>query len=153
MRAVDPRRSDAFIGLGLLALCGFMAWQTSLIRSVGSGGAAGPTLVPWIMIAGTALLSLLMIVRALRRPAGPEENAPMMPSWGTLGRMTLFFLMLIGYAVAFSTLGYLGSTLIVFVAGLWLFGERRLLVLALVPLVVTGAVYLGFTRLLNVWLP
>ena len=101
-----------------------------------------------LLLAAAATL-LLGLLAGSPAPAQGIE----MPDRATLGRMAVFLAILIAYAAAFMTLGYLPSTLAVFVAGLWLFGERRPLVLILVPVAVTAVVYLGFTRFLNVWLP
>lgn len=141
-------RGDGVIGIGLLGLCAFMAWRTSLISAVGTSGSAGPTLIPWMMIGGIAILSVCLI---FRDPAG--RPVPARLSRAAMLRIAGLLVLLIAYAAAFSTLGYLVSTLVTFVAGLALFGERRPLVLLLVPAAVTVAVYFGFTRMLNVWLP
>jgi putative tricarboxylic transport membrane protein len=103
------------------------------------------------MIGGIALLSLGLIVRDLLRGEGGEAIA--VPDRAILAKMGLFTLLMIAYAALFMTLGYLPSTAIVFVIGLLLFNERRISVLIIFPLVMTGAIYLGFTRVLGVWLP
>ncbi|WP_088736290.1 MULTISPECIES: tripartite tricarboxylate transporter TctB family protein [unclassified Thioclava] len=150
---MNEGKSDIWIGFGLLALCAFAAWRSLLVRTVETGTIAGATFMPWLMIGGLAILALVMIARALRR-GGLTGGAQIdMPDRGTLVRMGLLTVLLIAYAAAFMTLGYLASTVIVFVLGLLLFRERRPLVLILVPIVLTGAIYLGFTRLLQVWLP
>jgi putative tricarboxylic transport membrane protein len=103
------------------------------------------------MIGGIALLSLGLIVRDLLRGEGGEAIA--VPDRAILAKMGLFTLLMIAYAALFMTLGYIPSTAIVFVIGLLLFNERRIFVLIIFPLVMTGAIYLGFTRVLGVWLP
>lgn len=147
------RKSDVRIGIGLLMFCSFAAWRSLLVSSAGVGATAGPTFVPWIMIAGISLLSVAMIVRALAERSAKDERTLVMPDQATLKRMAIFAVLLIAYAVAFMKVGYLASTLVVFALGLWLFGERRWIVLIAVPIAVIGAVYLGFTQLLQVWLP
>lgn len=148
------QRSDVIIGAGLLGLCAFMAWRTSLMRPVGAGSGPGPTLIPWIMIGGIALLSLWLIVRPMRGTgATVAGDAAIGLSHDATIRLTCLAVLLVGYAIAFTTIGYLGSTVLVFIAALALFGERRPFVLLLVPAAVTGAIYWGFTQLLNVWLP
>ncbi len=153
MSHLDSRRSDALIACGLLAFCGFAAWRTTLVKTPGTATTMGPTFVPWLMIGGIAVLSLFLLFRALRGRGAREEGRIEMPDRPTLIRMAIFLVILVAYAAAFMTAGYIASTLAVFVAGLWLFGERRPLVLILVPIAVTAIVYLGFTRFLNVWLP
>lgn len=112
---------------------------------------AGTSFLPWLMIGGIALLSLVLIARALLR-TGVVETIQV-PDRLTLAKIGFFALLMIAYAAGFMTLGYIPSTVIVFVAGLLLFKERRIFILIIFPLVMTGVIYLGFTRVLGVWLP
>ena len=98
-----------------------------------------------------ALLAVVLIARALLRIK--EVETIQVPDRATLLKMGLFMLLMIAYASVFMTLGYIPSTAIVFIAGLLLFKERRISVLIVFPLVMTGAIYLSFTRVLGVWLP
>lgn len=150
MSEVRQNKSDVWIGSGILAFCAFAAWRTLRVKAQSSGTIAGPAFLPWVMIAAVSALSIWMILRALRSSTDLRIE---MPDRATLGRMALFSLVLVAYAAAFMPLGYLISTVAVFVAALLLFGERNWLVLTLFPVAMTGAVYLGFTKALQVWLP
>ncbi|MBN2752997.1 MAG: tripartite tricarboxylate transporter TctB family protein [Rhodospirillaceae bacterium] len=144
-------RIDIVIGVGLLFLCAFSAWRTLGIRPPIGGTIAGPSFLPWIMIGGLVLLSLMLIGRAVvRNDDGIRVD---MPNRALLMKMAVFVLVMTAYAAAFMTVGYLPSTLCVFFAGLLLFGERRPPVLVLFPIIMTGIIYYGFTRALGVWLP
>lgn len=152
MTGLSAQKSDIWIGISLLCFCAVAAWRTSLIRTVPGGATTGPAFVPWLMIGVIALLSVLLILRAILRPAEGAARIEM-PSGTTLAKMAMFVVILVLYAVAFMSVGYLISTIIVFTLTLWLFGERRIAVLALLPAAMTGAVYVGFTQFLDVWLP
>ena len=145
------RNPDIVISFGLLLFCGFAAWRTLHVKVPPEDTIAGTTFVPWLMIGGIALLSLGLIVRTILR--APSTDTIQMPDRATLVRMGLFTLLMIAYAFAFMTVGYIPSTLAVSVCGLLLLKEYRLPVLVLFPLVMTGAIYLGFTQSLGVWLP
>ncbi len=145
------RNPDIVIGVGLLFFCVFAAWRTLKVTVPPEGTIAGTSFVPWLMIGGIVVLSLVLIARAVRRAAAAETIR--VPDRATLARMGLFTLLMIGYAFMFMKVGYLVSTLVTFVLGLILFRESRLVVLVLFPLVMTGAIYLGFTKSLGVWLP
>ena len=145
------RSPDVVIGLGLLLFSAFAAWRTLGVRVPPEDTIAGTTFVPWLMIGGIVLLSIGLIARAILCSAVAE--AVEMPGRPILIRMGLFALLMVAYAFSFMTVGYLPSTLAVFVAGLLLLRESRLPVLVLFPLVMTGAIYLGFTQWLGVWLP
>ncbi len=143
--------SDIAIGIGLLLLCGFAAWQTTGIKVPPEDTIAGTSFLPWLMIGGIGLLSLALSARALLRSA--REESVEIPGRRTLAKMGLFTALMIAYAASFMTVGYIPSTAVVFVLGLLLFNERRIAVLIIFPLVMTGVIYLGFTRVLGVWLP
>ncbi len=147
-------KSDILIGGGLLAFCAFGAWRTLLIRDVHSGTVAGPSFVPWLMIGAVVLLALVLIGRGVRQQvaAGGGVKA-IRPESGALIKIALFALLLVAYAAAFYPVGYIPSTLVTFVAGLWLLGERKILHLLVFPCVMTIGVYYAFTELLSVWLP
>lgn len=143
--------SDRVIGIGLLLFCAFAAWRTAGIKVPPEATIAGTSFLPWLMIGGIALLSLALIARTLLRTGRVGTIA--VPNRATLVKMGLFTLLMVAYAAAFMTVGYVPSTLVVFVAGLLLFKERRIFVLIVFPLVMTGAIYFCFTRFLGVWLP
>ncbi|WP_119309604.1 tripartite tricarboxylate transporter TctB family protein [Cohaesibacter haloalkalitolerans] len=153
MTTVSERKSDMWIGGGLLIFCAISAWLTLSIKQGMINSVAGPSMVPWIMIGGTAILALMMIFRAKAAEQGKEEKTISMPDVRTLVIMLAFVLLLIAYALAFYPIGYIPATLVTFFVGLWLLGERRWLVFVLFPAIMTCAVYFGFTELLSVWLP
>ena len=154
MSTISPRKSDMWIGGGLLAFCIVVAWFTLFIKRGMTSSVAGPSMIPWLMIAVIALLSLVLMGRSIRSEReGVVEEGIAMPDMRTLLIMLGFVLLLVAYAAAFYPVGYIPATLITFVVGLWLLGERRWYILVLFPLVMTFAVYFGFTHLLSVWLP
>ena len=150
MTSVGQKRSDVVIGCGLLLFCSFAAWRSLRIPSRGGSSLTGAAFLPWLMIAAIALLSVWLILRALRQNTNLRIE---MPDRTTLRRMALLVLVFLVYAAAFMPVGYLVSTVAVFIAALWLFGERNWKVLVLFPTAMTGVVYLGFTQALKVWLP
>ena len=152
MADIAESKADIWIGAGLLAFCGFASWRTLYVKQGFSATAAGPSFVPWLMIGGIAALSLVLIARALMREADPDARV-LMPGRRTLAAMGAFAVLMVGYAAAFMPLGYLPSTIVTFILGLLLLGERNWLIVILFPVAMTGAVYFGFTELLSVWLP
>ncbi|WP_253383469.1 tripartite tricarboxylate transporter TctB family protein [Notoacmeibacter sp. MSK16QG-6] len=141
-----------WIGCGLLAFCGFASWRTTFIKQGFNPGAAGPSFVPWLTIALIGMLSLVLIVRALRMENEAAANIAI-PGRRVLLAMAGFTFLMIGYAASFMPIGYLPSTLATFILGLLLLGERNWLIIVLFPVGMTLAIYYGFTKLLSVWLP
>ena len=153
--------SDAIIGCGLLAFSAFAAWRTFYIKGQSASTIAGPSFLPWLMLGAITILSLMLILRARSSvapvPAEGDErsvdNQDTTIKRRNLLRIGLFALMLTAYSAAFMPLGYLPATLLVFIAGMLLMGERSPVKFLVLPVLITGAVWFGFTRLLQVWLP
>ncbi|WP_319412604.1 tripartite tricarboxylate transporter TctB family protein [uncultured Cohaesibacter sp.] len=169
---MSGKRSDIFIATGLLIFCLILALFTLRIPSVSAGTSAGPSFVPWLMLGCIAVFSLLMIVSNLisakrQSPAAAigeapgeatgeadtEKEADARLAKGTALRIAVFILLLLAYATLFMSLGYLITTLSIFIAGMFLLGERKLLSLVILPGIIVAAIYYGFTEYLNVWLP
>lgn len=150
MLEINQAKSDRWIGFILLGVCVFVAWNTIGMRGQAGNTIAGTAFVPWIMIGSLAIFSIALILRSFKEPIGDFIE---MPSKATFIKMIAFTAILITYAAVFMSVGYLLSTYVVFVVGLALFGERKPLTLLILPVVMTGGVYLGFTKLLKVWLP
>lgn len=155
-------RSDIVIGAALLVFSAFAAWRTLRIPGSGGGGTvANASFLPWIMIGAIALLAAILIVRASRpvvadhvmTEAEVEREGAYRPNTANLLRILAFVILLTVYCAAFMTVGYLPATFFVFVAGMLLMGERRPLMLLVLPALITLAVWYGFTRFLQVWLP
>ncbi|PRD42892.1 C4-dicarboxylate ABC transporter permease [Phyllobacterium phragmitis] len=154
--------SDVAVGCGLLAFSAFAAWRSLGIRGQSAGTIAGPSFLPWLMIGAIIILSLMLVLRARRAAAAASAEAGSRPAPVDHGggmkrrdllRIALFAAMLVAYSAAFMPLGYLPATLIVFIAGMLLMGERSPLKFFVLPVLITGAVWFGFTRFLQVWLP
>nr|WP_321460902.1 tripartite tricarboxylate transporter TctB family protein [uncultured Cohaesibacter sp.] len=165
---MSSKRSDIFIATGLLIFCLILALFTLRIPSVSAGTSAGPSFVPWLMLGCIAVFSLLMIASnliAAKRQSPPvaieeapeetdtEKEADARLAKGTALRIVVFILLLLAYATLFMSLGYLITTLSIFIAGMFLLGERKLLSLVILPGIIVAAIYYGFTEYLNVWLP
>lgn len=154
MAEIQQSKSDVWIGCGILALCGVAAWQTLNIKQGFSTSIAGPSFLPWLMIAAITVLSLIMILRGLKslRADGPGKMVQL-PQKHTMISMIAFIALLVVYAIAFYHIGYIPATLATFITGLWLIGERKIWILFGFPIVMTFAVHFAFTEFLSVWLP
>lgn len=145
------RSSDFWLGVVLLAFCAYAASRTLRLPSPGGATSIGPAFFPWLMIIGIALLSLGLLVRPFFRYGEAEELE--LPDRYDLMKLGVFIIMLIAYVISFETVGYLISTLTIFIAGMLLIGERNWILFAAVPAAIVFSIYFGFTSLLNVYLP
>jgi len=143
------RNGDFWLSLGLLGFCAVAASLTLDVPTRGTGGTAGPDFVPWLMIGGISFFSLILLWRSQR--AGAASAAA--PKGRVLAQLGGFLLMMLAYAAAYEPVGYLISSVVFFVVALLVLGERRLLHLLLLPPGVVLAVYLVFTKVMQVYLP
>lgn len=141
-------------------LCGAALAFYSLYRfytaKVQTGWIMSPYLFPLLISVFALALAVSLFfegrfeVRSAREQAEPAaETGPKI----NLGRAAVLVLICIAYFVLVSYIKFIPST-ILFLAGLtWYLGERRKLVLILVPLITPFVLYVIFDVLLNVRLP
>ncbi|NRB54484.1 MAG: tripartite tricarboxylate transporter TctB family protein [Salinicola sp.] len=148
---VIRKKTDCQLALFLMLFCAFAAWRTTLIPASGTGTRAGPDFFPWLAIIGIAVLALALLLRGLRTSPRPKPEA----GAGRIGYgvLSLFAVLMVAYAATFERVGYLPSTIVMYVIGMLLLKERRVVHFLLVPVAVVLGVYFGFTGLLDVYLP
>ncbi|PHR56252.1 MAG: C4-dicarboxylate ABC transporter permease [Robiginitomaculum sp.] len=138
----------------MLAFCGFAVWRTLSIKQGFSSSIAGPSFVPWLMIGLISILSAILIFQGISAgKEGGKDSVIHFPDKQTLLTIAAFVVLLVLYAAAFFPIGYIPATLVTFVIGLWLIGERKIWLLIGFPVVMTFAVHFAFTNFLSIWLP
>jgi len=157
----NPQRRVA-IGEALLALAsvGFGAavvWQTTQIRLTPAYARVGPRAIPYIVGAGLVVVGCWLLFEALTgrgtaAPAGDSEDVdPSLPTdWRTVGLLTLA---LAAYLVLIEPAGFVVASTLLFAGAAFAMGSRRPLRDVAIGLVVAVALYLGFTRGLDLNLP
>jgi len=139
--------SELLIGLGLLACAAAVAWQTLAIPVSPLYSKVGPRVFPYITLAGMVVLSLLLIVAALRGGWQPEEEKQTPTDWKAMGLVAVG---LIANLVLIRPLGFTAASTIMFVLICYGFGSRRTLRDVLLGLILALAAYFGFARALGV---
>ena len=134
------------IGVGLL-------WA-ALVAADGDFGLQGPRLAPvvvtaaWVIIAGCYLA---MQFRPQPVPVDAEdEEVAEPPGWLAPAGVAAA---LVGFAVALEYAGFVVSAALFIVAVSRVLGSRSLIRDVIVAVVLSTAVYLAFTRLLDIFLP
>lgn len=107
-----------------------------------------PRTMPAALAVGGGLLCLLRVIQCLRQP---EEDALALDGFDW-SRAALLCVAMIGYGLVFDWLGFVLSTAAFLGTGFVVLGERRILVLTLLPLVFTLLFWLVMTRLLGMYL-
>jgi putative tricarboxylic transport membrane protein len=139
------------MGAGLLVACALLLTQVFAIEGDGFS-LAGPRFFPLLVVGLLTLLSAVYVlqqVRALTRGTEPlpAERFNHMPA------AALLVVVLVGYAFVLNTMGYAVTTAVFFVVTARILGSRHLARDVVVGVGLSLVVYLGFTRLLGVFLP
>ncbi|TIS53976.1 tripartite tricarboxylate transporter TctB family protein [Mesorhizobium sp.] len=135
------------IGIGLLACAAAVAWQTLAIPVSPLYSKVGPTVFPYITMTGMVILSLLLIVAALRGGWQPEEEKETPTDWKAMGFVVVG---LLANLLLIQPLGFTAASVIMFVLICHGFGSKRPLRDALLGLILALAAYFGFARALGV---
>lgn len=141
-----PRRGEVAVAGGLVALALISIWQTTVIPVSPIYARVGPTLFPWIASVGLLVLSLALLVQALRRGfAGVGDQLSI--DWGGLAWVAAG---LAANAVLIGTLGFVFAAVAMFVCIARGFGSARPGRDALIGAAVALGAFVGFEKLLGV---
>ncbi|TIW70237.1 MAG: tripartite tricarboxylate transporter TctB family protein [Mesorhizobium sp.] len=138
---------ELLIGVGLLACAAAVAWQTLAIPVSPLYSKVGPRVFPYITMAGMVVLSLLLIVAALRGGWQPEEEKETPTDWKSMGFVVAG---LVANLTLIHALGFTAASVIMFVLVCYGFGSRRPLRDVLLGLILALAAYFGFAKALGV---
>jgi putative tricarboxylic transport membrane protein len=148
------KTAELFIGLGVAALGAFIAVETSRIPVAPLYAKVGPGVIPYLVAGGLILLGLLFAVNAARgsAPAAQPREAPPAEArdWRALlviGAGLIVQMLLIERA------GFIIASAVLFACVAFGFGSRRYLRDGIIAILLAIAVYVGFTRGLNLPLP
>lgn len=148
--ARESRLAGIVAGL-LLGFVGILiAASTSQMRVPPMHAKVGPQIFPYVAAAALVLLGVCFVVQALRN--GPARLAADTDSteWRSLGFIIGGFVFQILFI---AMLGFILSSTVLFAAVAMGFGSRRYVRDVTVALLLSGAAYFTFTRLLNLQLP
>src|SRR5262245_3054949 len=138
---------EFLIGLGLLAFAGVALWQTLSIPVSPMYAKVGPTVFPYMTVAGLALLAIFLIVQALRGGWQPDEEKEIALDWRAFGFVVAG---LVANAALIQPLGFTAASTIMFVLITHGFGSRRVLRDATIGFVLALVSYFGFAQALGV---
>lgn len=165
-------KTDRVIGVILLAIAGFWAWQTALTDDPGIEGIIGPRLFPGLLSGLLAILALFLIAATIRRRStdpspgaasqaaaaaeaaavGPQERLPILRT--EIGAVSITMGLLLLYISALKYTGFLLSTpVLMFIIIRWLMGERSWVHALSVSIGMSVVVWFIFSKLFGVPLP
>jgi putative tricarboxylic transport membrane protein len=145
------KKADLITGFVLLVLSGYVIWESWMMPSSATFGPGSGFLPFWLGVL-MALLALILLFSAWRRPRDPKEGSPF-PGGKPLLRVAAVMVGLGVYISLMEVLGFLLNTFL-FVSYLLGFVEReRLPMTALVAFLTTAGLYLIFQVVLGITLP
>jgi putative tricarboxylic transport membrane protein len=142
-----PAVPELLIGLGLLAVAAAVLWQTWAIPVSPMYSKVGPTVFPYMTMAGLAVLAVLLLVAAARGGWQPDEEKETPTDWKAL---SLVAAGLVANVLLIQPLGFTAASVVMFVLVCFGFGSRHPLRDALIALVLALTAYFGFARTLGV---
>jgi len=143
------KKVDVAAGVFTLSLSGFYYFKiTKLERRGFTSGELGPEVFPTLIIVPFAVLGGLLFVRGLIRRSETKEGGG-----GYWGQMAISMLSCIGYVVLLSQVGFLLATVLFLVLFVWLYGARKIWVIAAASIIPTAVIYLVFWRVFHILLP
>jgi putative tricarboxylic transport membrane protein len=149
---------DALVGFGTAILFGYMLLvaipaQIRVPESVAVAAlspAFWPSVVAGLAIALGLILGLKAVVMAARvRTATKADRTPRQKTWPRLAVIGIMF----GYYFMLDIIGIVAASILVLPVLIWLFGERRMVLLVPTAVLLPVGLYYFFTRMANVPLP
>lgn len=141
---------------GVTGLCGavfFTVMTMTTVRQVPGALEPGPRLMPYIACALIAICSIALIVKGYKERE--EKQKPYFPKGG-LKKITVAYLLLVGYAVALNLIGFVISTPFAMMGFIYMLkGDEKVkpLFSVVTSLVVTAVLYLMFVKGFSIKLP
>lgn len=146
---------DLLFSLGVLGLGTYFAFGAFNIRLLSGYSRIGPRFFPFLVAGGMLLCGVLLLIQALRGQeapleAGEDVDVEATSDWRAVAILTAS---LIAGIMLMERLGFVLASTVLFWGVAFGFGSRRYLRDSLSGLVLATAVYLAFTRLLDLNLP
>jgi putative tricarboxylic transport membrane protein len=141
--------ADLLLGLGVAAIGVFIVVETRQITVAPMYAKVGPGVIPYLVGGGLILLGLLFAAGATRRqaPAAPPAEAS---DWRPLAVISIG---LLAQMLLVERAGFVIAAAVLFGCVAFGFGSRRYLRDGVIAILLAIAVYIGFTRGLNLPLP
>lgn len=141
------RVGELVVALGVLTLAIVVFWQTQAIPISPIYAKVGPTVMPTIAAAGLGLLSLALIVSAVRGGWQSEDERQTRPDY-----MALLWVVagLALNVLLIDRVGFTLASIVLFVCVTRGFGSRRILLNAAIAAVFALVAYFGFAKTLGI---
>jgi putative tricarboxylic transport membrane protein len=146
----ESKTAGIVAGVLLAAVGILIAWSTSQMRVPPMHAKVGPQLFPYVAAAALLVVGICFIIQALRDSPDKLVSDTTTTEWGSLAFICAGFIFQIAFI---TTLGFILSSTVLFVAVAMGFGSRQYVRDIVVALLLSAGAYFTFTRLLNLQLP
>jgi uncharacterized membrane protein (DUF485 family) len=143
-----------------VAFFGFMLFETLDLLGQGRPGEVGSGLWPFMALAVSLVLSLLMLIASIKKyKAAAQENPPDLSAEAVAEKrrqrtiVTLSIVTFLAYILVMPWIGFILATLIYILAFALALGERRRWVLAVSPFLVTAVIVGVFAKFITIPFP
>jgi putative tricarboxylic transport membrane protein len=133
------------LAIGVLALAGVVAQQTTVIPVSPLYAKVGPTVFPWMVAGGLALLGLMLLIEALRGGWATDDDGARV-DWRGLGWVLAG---LVANVALIGPAGFIIASTVLFCCVARAFGSTQLPRDAAIAFVFAALTYVGFARLLG----
>lgn len=140
----QPAWEDVGIGLGVVAMAGIVAWQTSVIPDNAVYAKVGPKAIPWLASGMLGVLGVVLTAQGLR--GGWEHDKSEDFDYRAL--LTLIAGLVLNVALI-DYAGFIIASTVLFAMTARAFGSRRILRDALIGFALAFITYIGFDRVLG----
>ena len=138
---------ELLIGVGALLFAVLVLVQTRAIPVSPLYSKVGPTVFPYLTVAGLGVLSALLLVQGMRGGWQDSEEAAVAPDWRAFGFVAAG---LLANVSLIGTLGFTAASTLMFVLVAYGFGSRRPVRDAGIGLGLALTAYFGFAKALGV---
>jgi putative tricarboxylic transport membrane protein len=152
----SDRLAELALAAGVVVFGALVVWQTTEIRVTPAYALVGPRVIPYIVGFGLVVVGLWLAAEVLTgRGAAPsaesEDADPTLPTdWRTVG---LLAAALGAYLLVIEPAGFVVASALLYLVAAFAMGSRRIALNAAVGVALALAIYLAFTRGLNLDLP
>ena len=156
-RRTGPDLGELVLALGVVAFGVAVVWQTTQIRVTPAYAKVGPRVIPYIVGVGLVLLGAWLAAEAAtgRRARAasdePEGADPTLPTdWRVVGMLAVT---LVIYGLLIEPVGFVVASALLFAGAAFAMGSRRVGRDVAIGLAFAVALYVGFTRGIDLDLP
>jgi putative tricarboxylic transport membrane protein len=152
MTAEPVRRPSRIVLAAILVLAGAGLLWIALVAADGDFSLQGPRLAPVVVTTAWVIIACFYLAMQVRpQPASEDaESEEEAPGWLAPAGVAVA---LAGFAIALEYAGFVLSAALFIVVVSRVLGSRSLIRDVIVAVILPAAVYLAFTRLLDIFLP